>query len=197
MTPTYYGNRGRTFEEFITYANKRYQQRGEAVIWKVPTAFLPIRNGKGKIISCKVEEKSCVDYLGRVGSWPIAIEAKHTASNTIRWDAVQEHQNQFLTDFMGDGEGLSLVLVSFNLERFFAVPWECWRVGRDAWKEAQRKGIKNADVIFVLDHDWETNGKASLKAEDLDPSWEIKMGGFIGLDYLRRYIDDEINYSEE
>ena len=195
MTPTYYGNRGRSFEDFITYANKRYRQRGEAVLWKIPTAFLPIRNGKGQVISAKVEEKSCVDYLGRVGARPIAMEAKHTSGDTIRWDAVQEHQASFLTDFGAEVNAITLVVVSFNLERFYAVPWPCWKSGREAWQEAQRKGVKKAEIIEHRAYDesgnftsWSTNGKASLKPEDLDPSWEIKMGGFIGMDYLRRYI---------
>lgn len=185
---TYYGNRGRTFEEFITFANKRYRELGEAVVWKVPTPFIPIRNGRGEIVSCKVEEKSCVDYLGRVGDRPIAAEAKHTKTDTIRWDAVQEHQSQFLSDFCANGEGLSLVLVSFDLGRFYAVPWEAWKLGRDAWQEAQRKGQRKAEIKTL--GNWSTNGKASLKENDLPDEWEITMGGRIGLDYLRRYITE-------
>lgn len=192
---TNYGNRGRTFEEFITFANKRYREQGAAVVWKVPTPFLPIRNGRGEIVSCKVEEKSCVDYLGRVGDRPIAIEAKHTKGDSIRWDAVQEHQSAFLTDFCRGGNGISLVVVSFGLGRFYAVPWQAWKRGRDAWQEAQRKGLRKAEIVEVRANDeegnyktWSTNGKASVKENELLDEWEITMGGKYGLDYLRRYI---------
>lgn len=193
---TYYGNRGRTFEEFITFANKRYREMGAAVVWKVPTPFLPIRNGRGEIVSCKVEEKSCVDYLGRVGDRPIAIEAKHIKGDSIRWDAVQEHQSDFLTDFCAKDDGISLVVVSFGLGRFYAVPWQAWKLGRDAWQEAQRKGQRKAEIKEIIacvddngkDVVWSTNGKASVKENELLDEWEVTMGGKYGLDYLRRYI---------
>ena len=192
---TYYGNRGMTFESLITFANKRYREQGIAIIEKQHTHFTPIRDGRGNIVTCKVEEKATVDFMGRVGSRPIAIEAKHTKTDSIRWDAVQDHQAAFLTDFCAKGEGTSVVLVSFDLKRFYAVPWACWKSGRDAWQEAQRKGQRKAEIIEHRAYDknggfkvWTTNGKASLKAEDLLPDWEIPMGGRTGIDYLRRYL---------
>lgn len=185
---TYYGNRGMTLESLVTYVNKRYREMGIGVIEKQHTHFIPIRNGKGDVVSCKVEEKATVDFMGRLGPTPVAIETKHTKTDSIRWDAVQDHQSAFLTDFCAKGEGISLVLVSFDLKRFYAVPWECWKAARDAWREAQRKGVRTAETIYLLDYDWETNGKASVKASDLLDEWEVEMGGRVGLDYLRRYI---------
>lgn len=195
MKDTRYANRGMPFEQLVKYANKAYRQQGLALISKIPTEFIPIRDRSGKIVSCKVEEKATVDFMGRVGSRPIAIEAKHTSTDSIRWDEVQDHQNQFLTDFCVGMNGISVVLVSFNLTRFYAVPWHCWKAGRDAWKEAQRKGNRKAEIKECVSYDkegthntWKTNGKASVKAEDLLPEWEIEMGGRVALDYLRRYI---------
>lgn len=188
-----YAHRGTTFEEFIKWANKRYQAAGDAVICKIPTEILPIRDGRGRIVSAKICEKSTVDFIGKVGNRPIAIEAKHTSTDSIRWDAVQDHQSSFLSDFYTDVDTIAIVLVSFNLERFYAVPWDCWKLGRDAWKEAQMKNQKKAVVWEYINKDketiWTTNGKASLKASDLLPEWEVFMDNRVGLNYLAKYLN--------
>lgn len=180
-----HGNRGMTLEEIVKLSNLRYRHTGVAVITKIPTEFLPIRNRSGKVVNCKANGKASVDFIGRRMDEPIAIEAKETNDGLIRYDAVQEHQKDFLDDFMDNGEGLSYVLVSFSLERFYMVPWRYWRVGRAAWKEAQRQGKRKAEIITV--DGWNTNGKASLKESDLLPEWEVKMNTRVGLDYLKLF----------
>ena len=60
-----FANRGRDFEDFVIQVNDLYTRSGKAVVYKVPTEFLPIRDSTGQIKSCKVEHKSCVDFLGR------------------------------------------------------------------------------------------------------------------------------------
>ena len=177
-------NKGRAFEEFIRGSNRRYRYFGEALVEKVPTEFLPIRNSMGKVIDCKVEGKSSVDFLGRVGSRPIAVEAKHTSSNRIRWDEVTPHQADYLRDFIAGGNGIGLVLVSFSLQRFYAVPARFWLAARKAWEEApkSRPTIQHDGAV------WTGNGKASVEPSELLPEWEVKMSARIGLDYLRRYL---------
>lgn len=61
-----FANRGRDFEDFVIQVNDLYTRSGKAVVYKVPTEFLPIRDSTGQIKSCKVEHKSCVDFLGRL-----------------------------------------------------------------------------------------------------------------------------------
>ena len=184
-----YGNRGMTLEEFMNYSNNCYRRDGVAVVWKVPTAFKPIRDYRGVVVSCKVEEKSCVDFLGRVGSIPLAVEAKETRSDSIRFDAVQDHQGEFLRDYEGQGEAICLVVVSFNLDRFYAIPAKFWLTARDAWKEAQRLKKRKADQITIEynGETWTTPGKASVREDELLPEWRVECGGRYGLDYLRRY----------
>lgn len=94
-----HANRGRPFEELLKMANARYQAAGRAVVHKVPTEFLPIRDARGEVVSCKVEEKSCVDFLGRYLTIPVAIEAKHTDDKRIRFDRVEPHQASFMDDW--------------------------------------------------------------------------------------------------
>ena len=128
-----YANRGRPFEELLKVAHERYQAKGVACVHKVPTEFLPIRDAHGKIVSCKVEEKSCVDYLGRYYNVPVAVEAKHTEEARIRFDRVEQHQADYMDDFCKNQAAVGLVDVSFGLRRFFAVPWQFWKEARDIW----------------------------------------------------------------
>ena len=139
---------------------------------------------------CKVNQKSCVDYLGRVGTMPIALEAKETRQDSIRFDAVQDHQASFLDDFTKDDKGLGAVVVSYSLNSFYVIPWACWRAGREAWKEAQRARKRKAERVTIdlgNGKSWMTPGRAGIKESELLPEWQVPSGGVYGLDYLRNY----------
>lgn len=179
-------NRGREFEDFINFANMKYQAQGVAVMHKVPTEFLPLRGPRGQITSCKVTQKSCVDYLGHFQGIPVAVEAKHTKAGRIDFSAVQDHQAAFLDDWMKAGnEQLAFVAVSFGMRRFFTVPWQFWKAGRDAWEQHKRTKEKIRKVVQAYGWSWETPGTASVAAESLLPEWEISTGGLYGLPYLQ------------
>ena len=94
-------NRGKPFEDFINFANEKYQAKGIAVMHKVPTEFIPLRGEHGQVANCKVERKSCVDYLGRFRDIPVAVEAKHTQGARIDFSAVQDHQAEYLDAWRG------------------------------------------------------------------------------------------------
>ena len=179
-----YANRGQTFEDYIYLANIRYRKEGVALIVKQPTPFKPIRDRKGKVVNCKVEEKATVDYLGRYNQLPVAIEAKNTNTDRISFSAVQDHQAQFLDDFVGEyGLGFGAVLVSFKMERFFLVPWEFWATARNLWNNSDTKKKKEAVLCYGMR--WITNGMASVSADELLPEWEVKINGIYGLDYIK------------
>lgn len=184
-----YANRGMTLEEFINYSNQSYRRDGVAVVWKVPTAFKPIRNAYGQVVNVKVEGKSCVDYLGRVGTIPLAAEAKESKGDSIRFDSVQDHQAAFMDDYLGQNEAICLVLVAFNLNTFYAIPWAFWKPAREAWKKAQKLGKRKAEQITITHNGqtWITPGKASVREDELLREWEIVPGGMYGLDYLQDY----------
>lgn len=179
-----HANRGRPFEELLKFVNERYQAQGVACVHKVPTEFLPIRNARGEVVSCKVEEKSCVDYLGRYRSVPVAIEAKHTEDSRIQFDRVEPHQADYMDDFCKDPNAIGIVIVSFQMRRFFAVPWPFWKAARDEWKA--RPGRQHAGSVPARAYGWfwDTPGMASVSPEQLHPEWEIKQGGSVGLPYL-------------
>lgn len=176
-----HANRGQPFEEFLAFVHAKYQAKGIACVHKVPTEFIPLRNGRGQVSGAKVENKSCVDYLGRYRSTPVAVEAKHTEDTRISFSRVEPHQADYMDDFCKDDGAIGIVLVSFSLNRFFAVPWPFWKAARDAWIAG--KG-KTKIPVEAYGWKWETTGMASTTAEQLHPDWEIKSGGATGLPYL-------------
>ena len=195
MKDVRYANRGASFEEYIKFANDRYKREGVAVVIKIPTEILPIRNNRGKVVNAKVCSKSTVDFMGRYRNIPVAIEAKHTYKDRISFSEVKDHQAKFLDDFTGMyGIAFGAVLVSFKLERFFLVPWEYWRMARKAWEEKDVYGKKT----YTITHNgftWTTPGKASVSADELLPEWEIKQNNKYGLAYLSKidtYTDMEL-----
>ena len=167
-----YGNRGMPFETYIKYACDRYRHRKIAVIDKQNTAFIPIRDYRGKIINVKVEKKATVDYLGRYKSIPTAIEAKHTATDTIRWDAVQEHQADYMDDFSGEPGTIGMVVVSFGLKRFFAIPWIFWKTAYDA---RVRPGSSRTSPVSVsaFGTTWDIPKKNSVRMDEIPPEFEV------------------------
>lgn len=175
-----YANRGRAFENYLKLAHERYQREGIACVHKVPTEFLPLRNASGQIFSCKVEEKSCVDYLGRYREVPVAVEAKHTERERISFSEVQPHQADYLDDWCRDPAAVGLVVVSFGMRRFFAVPWPFWRVARTMWQKSKHESCAVNAYGWV----WMTPGMASVAPQQLHPDWEIRAGGPVGLPYL-------------
>jgi recombination protein U len=134
-----HANRGQPFEEFLEFVHARYQADGTACVHKVPTEFIPLRDGTGRVVNAKVERKSCVDYLGRYKGTPVAIEAKHTESDRIQFSRVEPHQADYMDDFCKHPEAIGIVLVSFKLQRFYAVPWQFWKAARDAWESGNGK----------------------------------------------------------
>lgn len=179
-----YANRGRSFEEYIRYANARYESRGIALIQKMPTEFIPIRNGSGKVCSVKVEHKSTVDFIGRYLHYPIAIEAKNTNSGAIRFDEVQPHQAEYMDKFTSTPGTIGLVLVSFNLEHFYAIPWAFWGEAYDL--RVRRADTKTSVRVRAFGEEWTIPTKKSARIEDLSPTWKISGRDFdFGLNYLQ------------
>lgn len=177
-----YANRGLPFEELIEIVNAQYRAAGIACLEKIPTRFIPIRNEAGKIVDCKVEKKSCVDYLGRYRSIPVAVEAKHTEEQRIRFDRVEPHQRDFLRDYAITEGAVSFVFVSFSLSRFFVVPAYFWLAAERAWKVTGKK----KQTVTRYGYTWNTPGAASVSPGELLPQWEVfpARTGSVSLPYL-------------
>lgn len=177
-----FANRGRDFEDFVIQVNDLYTRSGKAVVYKVPTEFLPIRDSTGQIKSCKVEHKSCVDFLGRYNGpllrWR---RSRPTPAELILTRCSPTRRPSWTTD-----KAVGMILVSFNLRRFFAVPWPFWRVARTAWasqkETAKRK--RTPPTVTAYGQTWTPPPMASAAPEDFLPAWEVHLGGRTGLPYL-------------
>jgi recombination protein U len=119
-----YANRGQALEELIKIQNNQYTHKG-ALIHKVPTEWIPIRDYTGKIASAKVENKAAVDFLGVYKGVPIAFDAKHTKDKRISWKRLEPHQWEFLKKWHECG-GIAFVLVSWNMKKFYTIPILEW-----------------------------------------------------------------------
>ena len=178
-------NRGQPFEEFLRFANERYKQEGIAVVEKQATEFIPIRGKTGKIVGVKVERKATVDFMGRYKHYPIAIEAKNSNDNSIRFDRVEEHQADFMDAFTAEPGTIGLVLLSFNLKRYFVIPWAFWQA---AYNARVRPGAdrKAAVTISAYGETWTIPPKVSVRVDELPPAFEIPNHDYtFGLHYLK------------
>lgn len=194
-----YANRGAPLEEFIRFANTRYERDRIAIIEKLPTEFIPIRNGSGKICSAKVDHKSKVDFIGRYKKYPIAIEAKNTNAEYIRFDRIEPHQANYMDKFTEQTGTIGLVLISFGLERFYAVPWAFWGF---AYEIRVRRNDKTQNVnLHAFGQEWHIPQKFSVREEELLPEWEVPSNDRqYGLHYLinaDKYIVKKYNLTEK
>lgn len=185
-----YANRGAPFEEFIRFANDRYAQKKVAVIEKLPTEWIPLRNNRGVICGAKVEHKSKVDFIGRYKAIPIAIESKNSNEDNIRFDEVQPHQADYMDAFTEEPGTIGLVLVSFNLKRFFVIPWAFWSMAYEY--RVRRNDRKTPLTVSAFGQTWTIPQKFSVRIDELNPLWEIPNHDYTyGLHYLNeveRYI---------
>lgn len=182
---TNYGNRGMALEEIIKYSIEHYQYREEAIIAKVPTEFIPIRNAFGKVTDVKVEHKSIVDFIGHYKGIPVAFEAKNTNTNRIYYTAVQPHQAAFLDKWHKQGCA-AFVVVAFNkLHDFYRIPWYFWKANMK--NDKRQRGtpiivkIMGADGNII---EWKTSGKASFAPQELPDFWRIKADNVYRLPFL-------------
>ncbi|MDU2064394.1 MAG: Holliday junction resolvase RecU [Sporomusaceae bacterium] len=158
-----YANRGQPLEHFIIQANAYYRHRQVAVIEKMPTEWIPLRNNTGRIISAKVEHKSAVDFFGIYKGLAVAFDAKNTNSDKIEFKRVEDHQAAILDDWQALG-GITFIFVGWQMKRFFVVPWSYWRECLTVYKAKKKP--------------------ASIKIADFRPEWEVREGGPYILDYL-------------
>lgn len=79
---------------------------------------------------------------------------------------------------------IGLVLVSFNLEKFYAIPWAFWGM---AYELRVRQRDKSTSVnLHVFDQEWFIPQKFSVRADELNPAWEVSANDYTyGLHYLK------------
>ncbi len=157
--------RGNFLEECLNESNRIYQEKGLAVVQKIPTPITPVKLGKDKgvITLAYFDQQSTVDYIGNVQGIPVCFDAKETKLDYLPLTNVKEHQIKFMQDF-SEQDGLAFLIISFlKYEKIFLFPFE------DLLKYWE--GAKNG-------------ARKSIPYEACKQEYEIKRNGNILIHYL-------------
>ncbi|MCC5894861.1 MAG: Holliday junction resolvase RecU [Alkalibacterium sp.] len=141
---------GDRFEHLLDVTCAHYQLRGVAYIQKTPEpmrVIAPISRTKGQYKAI-FTKKAQPDYTGTLkNGQSIVFEAKNTDSTNIAFDRLSPAQEKDLAyhDHLG---AISLIIISFNMKRFYAVPWKEWKKRKDSDK---KKSVNEQDLVdFTL-----------------------------------------------
>lgn len=147
---------GERFEHLLDVACAHYSLKGLAYIQKTPEpmrVIAPISRSKGQYKAI-FTKKAQPDYTGTLKDGrSIVFEAKHTDSTNIAFDRVSYAQEKDLAyhDHLG---AVALVVISFNLKRFYSVPWKNWKQLKNS---SGKKSVNEQDLV-----DYEVSTKNGL-----------------------------------
>lgn len=112
------GLRGSTLEDLINRTNERYEEKGLALIQKIPTPITPIKIDKENrhITLAYFDKISTVDYIGAVQGIPVCFDAKECSVDTFPLQNVHEHQMNFMEKFEQQG-GISFLIIYYSSKR--------------------------------------------------------------------------------
>lgn len=136
------GLRGSTLEDMINRTNEKYEEKGLALIQKIPTPITPIKLDKEtrQITLAYFDQKSTVDYIGAVQGIPICFDAKECAVDTFSLQNIHEHQVDFMAKFEKQG-GIAFFLIYYtHKDVFYYLPYEMLKF---FWDRAQNGGRKS------------------------------------------------------
>lgn len=154
---------GTHFEMAIERACGYYKQMGIAHIQKTPEPMKQIATINARLGHFKAHyvKKAQPDFTGTLkGGKSVVFEAKNTDSTNLPFDRINKQQSLDLDyhEFLG---ARTFLLISFNLKRFYNVPWEDWK-----WMQ-------------------ENNGKKSVNEDELSEYHIVMHEGII--DFLQVY----------
>ena len=119
---------GEHFENLISASLNWYKDKGVAFIEKTPEPMRPLRppNRMGQFLACYTKAGQ-PDFKGTLtGGRAVVFEAKHTDSDRIEYGRLTKEQIDSLTEHHRLGAA-AFIMVSFELQDFYRVPWEIWR----------------------------------------------------------------------
>ena len=119
---------GKQLEAMIRASLAYYRAKGIADCEKTPEPVRQITkmDGSGRFRAI-YEKKAQPDFSGTYyGGYSVVFEAKNTQQKSIRQDRVTSEQAATM-ERAWDLGAIVFVLVSFELSRFYRVPWYAWR----------------------------------------------------------------------
>jgi len=146
---------GAAFESLLENACKKYLDDGEADIAKSHEPLRVIERLSDRTFKCVFTKKADPDFRGMLCSGrALGFEAKHTSTDRIEQAKVTMHQSDVLDRYQQMNARV-FVVVSFNMEKFYSIPWDIW---------------KNMKSHF---------GRKYVKAEEIE-KYEIPLRGYEG-----------------
>jgi recombination protein U len=136
------GLRGSTLEDMVNRTNEHYREKKLALIQKIPTPITPIRIDKESrhITLAYFEQKSTVDYIGAVQSYPVCFDAKECHTDHFPLHNIHQHQVQFMEQFeLQGGIAFMLILFGHRDELYYLT----FRELMTYWKRGQEGGRKH------------------------------------------------------
>lgn len=167
------GLRGSTLEDLINRTNEFYEERGLALIQKIPTPITPVKIDKEHrhITLAYFDKISTVDFIGAVQGIPVCFDAKECAADTFPLQNVHEHQVRFMEKFEHQ-QGISFLLIFYTEHN--QLYYMRYEELKKFWDRAQNGGRK------------------SFRFEELNPEFfmELQKGSLIPyLDYMQKDLD--------
>lgn len=167
------GLRGSVLEDLINRTNEQYQEKGLALIQKIPTPITPVRIDKERrhITLAYFEKISTVDYIGAVQGIPVCFDAKECNTDTFPLQNIHEHQVHFMEQYERQG-GISFLIIYYS--------------GRDEIYYMRFQEIKRF---------WERaqeGGRKSIRFDELDPEYFITWNHGVFIPYLN-YIQKDLD----
>ncbi|MGN0354566.1 MAG: Holliday junction resolvase RecU [Muricoprocola sp.] len=160
------GLRGSFLEDLINRSNEVYQEKGLALIQKIPTPITPVKIDKQshQITLGYFEQKSTVDYIGAVQGIPVCFDAKECTSDTFALQNLHEHQVKFMTEFEKQG-GISFLIIYYTKrDEIFYLPFRDMIRFWKRMEEGGRKSIRYEE----LDQDFRLTRKQGIFIPYLD-----------------------------
>lgn len=159
------GLRGSTLEDFINRTNDWYEEKGLALIQKIPTPITPVRIDKEHrhITLAYFEQKSTVDYIGAVQGIPVCFDAKECNVDTFPLHNIHEHQVRFMENFEKQ-DGISFLVIYFS---------HCNELYYMTFKELMYFWNRAQD-----------GGRKSFRKEELNPKYYMKLQNGTYVPYL-------------
>ncbi|EET58460.1 recombination protein U [Marvinbryantia formatexigens DSM 14469] len=159
------GLRGSLLEDLINRSNETYQEKGLALIQKIPTPITPLKIDKENrhITLAYFDQKSTVDYIGCVQGVAVCFDAKECTSDTFALQNIHPHQMHFMEEFEKQG-GVSFLIVYFtSRDEVFYLPF--------------------ADIRRFWER-MEAGGRKSFRYEELDREYLLHRGHGVLIPYL-------------
>lgn len=150
------GLRGSTLEEMVNRTNEQYEEKGLALIQKIPTPITPIKIDKENrhITLAYFDKISTVDYIGAVQGIPVCFDAKECNVDTFPLQNVHEHQIRFMEKFEKQGGIAFLVIYYTGKNELYYMRFEEIKRFWDRMQEGGRKSFRYEELNpeFFMKH---------------------------------------------